>query len=88
MSLMPCFGPNQAFAEGAAIGRLLAGYGEIEVQTCDCLVAVERILDVAVKKIFGTWRAQDRIKNIGAALQTDFANAGLLTDLTPALAVC
>ena len=30
MSLMPCFDVDQAQPEGIIIGRLLAGYGEIE----------------------------------------------------------
>src|SRR5271156_2709060 len=86
MSLMPCFGPKQAFAEGILLGRLLAGYGELEMSMCACLVAVENILDVPIRKIFGSRGAEDRIKKAKKALQTDFANANLLGHLTAALA--
>jgi hypothetical protein len=86
MSLMPCFKPNQAFAEGIIIGRLLAGYGEIEVQMCACLIAVEGMLDIPIRKIFGEWGAENRIRVAKKALQSDFANANLLAGLTEALA--
>jgi hypothetical protein len=85
LSLMPCFAPGQAYDEGVVIGRLLAGYSEIEVQGCACLVAVEGILDVPLRTIFGTRGTETRIKNLRGALQTDFANAGLLPDLEEAL---
>jgi hypothetical protein len=39
MSLMPCFDHDQAYAEGIVVGRLLAGYGEIELQMRMCLGA-------------------------------------------------
>ena len=86
MSLMPCFGPNQAFDEGIVIGRLLAGYGEIEMAMCACLVAVEGMLDIPIRRLFDTRGAENRIKAAKKALQIDFANAGLLADLTQALA--
>jgi hypothetical protein len=85
MSLMPCFGPKQAFAEGIVLGRLLAGYGELEVALCGCLVAVEGILDIPIRKIFGKPGAERRIKIAGVALQSDFSSAGLVADLTQAL---
>jgi hypothetical protein len=43
MSLMPCFQPNQAFSEGVILGRLLAGYGELELTMCACLIVPKRI---------------------------------------------
>lgn len=86
MSLMPCFDPTQGFAEGVIIGRLLAGYGEIELQMCACLIAVEGILDIPIRKIFGKRGAEERIKIGQAALEPNFTNANLLSDLTEALA--
>jgi hypothetical protein len=86
MSLMPCFEPPQGFAEGVIIGRLLAGYGEIELQMCACLIAVEGILEIPIRKIFVKRGAEGRIKIGKAALEPDFANANLLAELTEALA--
>ena len=72
--------------EGIVIGRLLAGYGEIEMAMCACLVAVEGMLDIPIRRLFDTRGAENRIKAAKKALQIDFANAGLLADLTQALA--
>ena len=85
MSLMPCFAPDQAQAEGIIIGRLLAGYGEIEVEMCGCLIAVEGIVDLPIRKIFGERGAEKR-KEIGRnALLPDFKQANLETDLLETL---
>jgi hypothetical protein len=86
MSLMPCFRPTQGSAEGVIIGRLLAGYGEIELQMCACLIAVEGgLLDIPIRKIFGRRGAEARIKIGKGELEPDFTNAHLLADLTEAL---
>jgi hypothetical protein len=82
---MPCFGPEQACHEGVLIGHLLTGYGEIEVQACKCVIEAEGTLDSPIRKIFDKRGAETRIKNLRAALQTDFASAGLLPDLEEAL---
>jgi len=53
MSLMPCFDSDQAQTEGIIIGRLLAGYGEIETQVCMCLIVVEGMIDPPIRTVFG-----------------------------------
>jgi hypothetical protein len=85
MSLMPCFDPRQAHAEGIVVGRLLAGYGELELEMCACLIAVERIFDVPIREIFGKRGAEKRIEIAEEALQAAFGDAGLLADLTQAI---
>jgi hypothetical protein len=85
MSLMPCFKSGEAFDEGVILGRLLAGYGELELQMCSCLIAAEGTLDRPIKVIFGKTGAERRIKIVERALKTDFTNAGLLPDLMQAL---
>jgi hypothetical protein len=55
---MPCFKPGQAFDEGVILGRLLTGYGELELGMCSCLIAVEGMFDRPIRTIFG--RHQDR----------------------------
>jgi hypothetical protein len=86
MSLMPCFVPGQAYDEGIIIGRLLAGYGEIELQMCACLIAIEGIYDIPIREIFTERGAEKRIRNGRKALWQDFAKANLTVDLTEALA--
>ena len=85
MSLMPCFDANQGRAEGIVIGRLLAGYGELEVSLCACHVAVEGIYEIPVKKLFGFRNAYDRIQFAIATLGPEYAKAGLEADLLQAL---
>jgi hypothetical protein len=62
MTLMPCFGPHQAPAEGMLIGRLLAGYGELEVSMCSCLIAIEGQFDTPIRQLFNERSAEKRIK--------------------------
>jgi hypothetical protein len=58
---MPCFKPGQAFDEDVILGRLLTGYGELELGMCSCLIAVEGMFDRPIRTIFG--RHQDRYFN-------------------------
>jgi hypothetical protein len=83
---MPCFSCTQAYAEGIIIGRLLAGYGDIEVEMCACLIAVKGTFDIPIRTLFGKSGADNRLKVAKKALQSNFANAHLLADLTEALA--
>jgi hypothetical protein len=85
MSLMPCFKPGQAFDEGVILGRLLTGYGELEVVMSSCLIAVEGLLDPPIRMIFGCRGAERRIKIPEDALKSDFTKAGLAADLIQAL---
>jgi hypothetical protein len=86
MSLMPCFDSDQAPAEGMIIGRLLAGYGELELLMCMCLIVVEGIIDIPIRNVFSTRGAERRIEIAENALQADFTKAGLMAELAQALA--
>ena len=86
MSLMPCFDKGKGFDESIIIARLLAGYGEIELQMCMCLIVVEGQIDTPIREIFEKRGAEFRIKTGANALETEYAHAGLLTELTEALA--
>jgi hypothetical protein len=55
---MPCFDSNQAHDEGIVVGRLLAGYGELELQMCMCWIVAEGILDLPIREIFGIRRGR------------------------------
>ena len=85
MSLMPCFQREQASAEGMIIASLLAGYGELELEMCACLIKVEGQIDFAIKKIFAKCSAEERIKRARKLLTPDFTKAGLETVLAGAL---
>jgi hypothetical protein len=82
---MPCFGPDQGYAEGVIIGRLLAGYGELEMSMCACLIAVEGIYDVPVRALFKGRGEKKRIDRAKQKLSADFATANLLTELIETL---
>jgi hypothetical protein len=49
MSLMPCFDKGQGLDESTVLARLLAGYGEIELQMCMCLIVVEGDIDTPIR---------------------------------------
>jgi hypothetical protein len=85
MSLMPCFNADQAQAEGVVVGRLLAGYGELELQLCGCRVAVENILDLPIREFFGVRGAERRLDIAKQTLEADYAKASLTADLAQAL---
>jgi hypothetical protein len=85
MSLMPCFNADQGQAEGIIIGRLLAGYGELELELCACRIAVEGILDIPIRELFGERGEKKRLRTATAALRSDYTRAGLITDVTQAL---
>jgi hypothetical protein len=85
MSLMPCFQPTQASTEGALLGRLLAGYGELELTMCACLIAVEGIFDTPIRSIFGSRGAEKRIKCARRLLLPEYSKANLQDELEQAL---
>jgi hypothetical protein len=85
MSLMPCFGPDQAEAEGNIVGRILAGYGELEVTMLACLVAIEGQIDRPTRLLFKRMSAEKRIKQAGSALLPDYKKAGLESEMSEAL---
>ena len=53
---------------------------------CMCLIVVEGIIDIPIRKIFSKRGAERRIETAEKALQADFANVGLSADLTEAMA--
>jgi hypothetical protein len=86
MSLMPCFMPEQAFSEGVVIGRLLAGYGELELTMCDCLIkARQGDFDGPVREIFGQRGAEGRIRTAKKLLVPHYTKANLHPLLISAL---
>jgi hypothetical protein len=72
---MPAF--DRFPQEGNLIGRLLAGYGELELELCSCLATVTDDLDGAAKMLFGTRGEKKRIDTADTAMKEAFAKAKL-----------
>jgi hypothetical protein len=85
MSLMPCFTHEQAPQEGMIIGRLMTGYGELELVMCKCLIAVDGIIDLPIRKFFNVRGAAKRIETARQVLAASYSEAGLQALLTEAL---
>jgi hypothetical protein len=74
-TIMPCF--NRFRKEGDLIGRLLAGYGELELQMCNCVAATTDDLEGAIKRLFGIQGERKRIKTAHSMMNAAYARAGL-----------
>jgi hypothetical protein len=72
---MPCF--DRYPKEGNIIGRLLAGYGELELEMCACVAATTGDLNTAIKKLFRVRGEHNRIKTADAMMKTAYASIGL-----------
>jgi hypothetical protein len=74
-TIMPCF--DRYPKEGNIIGRLLAGYGELELEMCDCVDAATNDLDAAIRKLFGIRGEAKRIKMADSLMKGAYTAAGL-----------
>jgi hypothetical protein len=83
--IIPCFTEFQAEAEGKIIGRLLAGYGELELEMCACLAATTNDLDGAIKSLFRERGGESRIRAADTRMKQQFIAAGLAAPYQVAL---
>jgi hypothetical protein len=74
-TIMPCF--NRFPKEGDIIGRLLAGYGELELEMAACVAATTDDLNGAIKRLFGIRGESKRIKIADSMMKASYAAAGL-----------
>jgi hypothetical protein len=74
-TIMPSF--DRFPREGNRIGRLLAGYGELELEMCDCVAAATGDLNGAIKKLFGTRGERKRIDIADELMRPCYDSAGL-----------
>jgi hypothetical protein len=74
-TIMPAFHsyPNEA----AVIGRMLAGYGELEVDLCQCVGAVLGDLNTAIRILYRIRSEDSRLKIGDAVLRPAFASRDL-----------
>jgi hypothetical protein len=84
-TVMHCFDPGKAEAEGKMIGSLLAGYGELELEMANCLFAATGDFDNSIKKIFRIIGAEKRITVADAAMRSTYARAGVGTTYEQAI---
>lgn len=88
MTLMPCFvHKHEAYEEGIIVGRLLAGYGEIEMAICACIIEQTPgyDFDTPVRDLFGERGEAKRIKNARAQLIILFQSVNLHAEVAEAL---
>jgi hypothetical protein len=88
MTLMPCFvREDQAHEEGVVVGRLLAGYGEIEMAMCACIIeqTPSYDFDTPVRHLFTKRGEQRRISNARKALTAPYLSVNLQAELSTAL---
>src|SRR6266496_3754104 len=63
--------------EGLIIGRILAGYGELEFEMCDCVFAINNDLDSSIRQLFGRRGELRRIKIAEELMKAQYEAAGL-----------
>jgi hypothetical protein len=88
MTLMPCFvHEGEAYKEGIIVGRLLAGYGEIEMAICACIIeqTPSYDFDTPVRRLFSERGELKRIGNARAELVIPFQSVNLHAEITEAL---
>jgi hypothetical protein len=66
--------------EGAIVGRLLAGYGELELELCQCVAAVTRNIDDVIRKLFNLRGEKRRIDCADDLARAPYTKAGLGVD--------
>jgi hypothetical protein len=75
MHILPAF--TQFPKEAAIIGRLLAGYGELEFNLCQCLATLSGDVATAVRVLFRVRGEAARIKIADALMRPKYEKAGL-----------
>jgi hypothetical protein len=73
--IMPCF--EDFKAEGAIVGRLLSGYGELELELCACIGVATGDLDGAIRRVFSLRGAEKRIEWAENAAKDFYTKAGV-----------
>jgi hypothetical protein len=64
--------------EGGIVGRILAGYGELEFELSVCLTGVLRSESTAIRALFRTKGEETRILLADALMRPTFEEAGLI----------
>jgi hypothetical protein len=73
-TIIPAF--RDATEEGNLVGRLLAGYSELEVEMLGCAIEVTHDTDASVRALYGTRGEFNRIKTMRKLTEAAFVKAG------------
>lgn len=73
--IIPSFGRYPK--EGTIVGRLLDGYGELELELCNCLAAVTNDPEGAVRTLFDIRGEKARIDKANSLMLASYVSAGL-----------
>jgi hypothetical protein len=79
-TIMHCFDPGSAEAEGKIIGSLLAGYGELELEMAGCLIAATGNFDASLKALYRVRGEERRINTADSMMKMQYVNANLAID--------
>lgn len=82
-TIMPAF--DTFPQEGAIVGRLLVGYGELELELCNCVAAARDDFDMVFKAMFRTRGETQRIDIADAIGREVFKNENLETPFSEAI---
>lgn len=75
-TIIPAF--RSAHREGMIVGRILAGYSELEIELLACVMGVNgNNVDAAVRMLFSSRGEKLRIENARRAIETHYIGAGL-----------
>jgi hypothetical protein len=84
--ILPSFAPGRFPEEGSIIGRLVVGYGELELEMTVCLQSVLGDFDAALRAIFGATGGERRIKEFKKLARGAYAIAQLGPEFSTATA--
>ncbi len=84
MTVIPVF--SRYHEEGMIVGRLLAGYGELEFSLCHCVAVAMGSLDVVLKAMFRARGEKDRIDIADALGRPAYQKIHLKTQFSEAVA--
>jgi hypothetical protein len=79
-TILHCFDPGSAEAEGKIVGSLLAGYGELELEMALCLIAATGNYDASLKALYSVRGEEKRIKKADRMMKVQYVNAKLAID--------
>jgi hypothetical protein len=83
-TIMPIFESFQE--EGQIVGRLLAGYGELEYRLFGCLAATMENDNDALRIIFGKRGGENRIQHADKKMRSAYRKVGLRAEYMEAIA--
>src|SRR4051812_42974438 len=79
--IIPAFGPHRFPQEGAIVGRLLTGFGDLLIELAACAEAVSGDLDAEIREMYGKRGEEQRIDDARKQIRDAYDRVGLKTEL-------